>query len=68
MGLVAAPQAIERCVERVSQFYEQAVDLLHIGAHLGRCLRWARSGLQALGAGLSERALVLVVLFLGGLG
>jgi hypothetical protein len=59
-GLDAAPQAIERCAQRVSQLYEQGVDLLHIGAYVRRWLRWARSGLKTLGAGLSERALVLV--------
>ena len=30
-GLDAAPQAIERCVQRVSQLYEQSVNLIHIG-------------------------------------
>jgi hypothetical protein len=64
-GLDAAPQAIERCVERVSRLYEQGVDLLHIGAYVRRWLRWARSGLRSLGAGLSERALELVVRSLG---
>jgi hypothetical protein len=48
-------------VERVSQLYEQGVDLIRIGTYVRRWLRWARSGLRALGAGLSERALVLVV-------
>ena len=48
-------------IERVSQLYEQGVDLLHIGAYVRRWLRWARSGLKTLGAGLSERALELVV-------
>jgi hypothetical protein len=37
------------------------VDLIHIGSYLRRWLRWTRSGLRALGEGLSERALVLVV-------
>jgi hypothetical protein len=60
-GLVVAPPTIERCVQRVSRLYEQGVDLLHIGTYLRRWLRWARSGLRALGAGLSERALELVV-------
>ena len=60
-GLDAAPPTIERCVQRVSQLYEQGVDLVHIGTYLRRWLRWARSGLRALGAGLPERALVLVV-------
>jgi hypothetical protein len=60
-GLEVAPPTIERCAQRVSQLYEQGVDLLHIGTYVGRWLRWARSGLRALGAGLSERALVLVV-------
>jgi len=67
-GLEVAPQAVERCVERVSRLYERGVDLIHIGAY-GRCwLRWARSGLRALGEGLSERALELVHLSLGRLG
>ena len=60
-GLDAAPPTIERCAQRVSQLYEQGVDLIHIGTYVRRWLRWARSGLRALGAGLSERALVLVV-------
>jgi hypothetical protein len=67
-GLEVAPQAVERCVQRVSQLYEQGVDLTPIGTYVRRWLRWARSGLRALGAGLSERALVLVVRTLGGLG
>jgi len=67
-GLEVAPQAVESCVERVSRLYERGVDLIHIGAY-GRCwLRWARSGLRALGEGLSERALELVHLSLGRLG
>jgi hypothetical protein len=67
-GLDAAPQAVERCVERVSQLYEQGVDLIHIGTYVRRWLRWARSGIGAPGAGLSERALVLLVRSLGRLG
>jgi hypothetical protein len=67
-GLDAAPQAIERCVQRVSQLYEQGVDLVHIGTYVRRWLRWTRSGLRALGAGLSERALILVVRALRSLG
>ena len=67
-GLEVAPQAVERCVERVSRLYEQGVDLLHIGTYVRRWLRWARSGLGTLGAGLSERALELVVRSLGRLG
>ena len=57
----AALPTIERCVQRVSQLYEQGVELLHIGAYLRRWLRWTRSGLTDLGEGLSERAMVLVV-------
>jgi RNA-directed DNA polymerase len=60
-ALDAAPPTIERCAQRVSQLYEQGVDLIHIGNYVRRWLRWARSGLRALGAGLAERALVLVV-------
>jgi len=67
-GLDAAPPTIERCAQRVSQLYEQGVDLLHIGTYVRRWLRWARSGIRSLGAGLSERALVLVVRSLGRLG
>jgi RNA-directed DNA polymerase len=48
-GLDVAPQTVERCVKRVSQLYEQGVDLSHIGAYLRRWLRWARSGLRTLG-------------------
>jgi hypothetical protein len=59
--LEVAPPTIERCAQRVSQLYEQDVDLVHIGTSVRRWLRWARSGLRALGVGLSERALVLVV-------
>jgi hypothetical protein len=55
-------------VERVSQLDEPGVDLIHIGAYVRRWLRWARSGLRAMGAGLSERALELVLCSLGRLG
>ena len=48
-GLEVAPQTIERCVQRVSQLYEQGVDLIHIGAYVRRWLRWARTGLWAMG-------------------
>jgi hypothetical protein len=41
--------------------YEQGVDVLHIGIYVRRWLRWTRSALRALGAGLSERAFDLVV-------
>jgi hypothetical protein len=44
------------------------VDLVHIVTYVRRWLRWARSGLRALGAGLSERALELVVRSLKRLG
>jgi hypothetical protein len=54
-ALEVAPPAIERCVERVSRLYWQGVDL--IGAYIRRWLQWARGGLRALGAGLSEPAL-----------
>jgi hypothetical protein len=67
-GLDAAPPTIERCAQRVSQLYEQGVDLFHIGSYLRRWLRWPRSGLRALGAAVSERALVLVVRSLGRMG
>jgi hypothetical protein len=67
-GLEVAPPTIERCVQRVSQLYEQGVDMLHVGTYVRRWLRWARCGLRALGAGLTERALVLVVRALVGLG
>jgi RNA-directed DNA polymerase len=60
-GLDAAPPTIERCAQRVSQLYEQGVDQIHIGTYVRRWLRWARSGLRAMGEELSERALVLVV-------
>ena len=60
-GLEVAPPTIKRCVERVSRLYEQGVDLVHIGTYVRRWLRWARSGLRALGEGLSERAFDLVV-------
>jgi hypothetical protein len=64
-GLDTAPPTIERCAQRVSQRYKQGVNPLHIGAYVRRWLRWARSGLRALGARLSERALVLVLRSLG---
>jgi hypothetical protein len=38
-GLDAAPQAIDRCVQRASQLDERGVDLLHIGTYVGRWLR-----------------------------
>jgi hypothetical protein len=60
-GLEVAPQAVERCVQRVSRLDEQGVDPIHIGTDVRRRLRWTRSGLRAWGAGLPERALVLVV-------
>ena len=66
--LDAAPQAIERCIQRASQLYERGADLLHIGTYVGRWLRWTRSGLRDLGAGLSERAWLLVLRSLGRLG
>jgi hypothetical protein len=62
------PPTIERCAQRVSQLDEQGVDLSHIGAYVRLWLRWTRSGLRAMGAGLSERALELVVRSLGRLG
>src|SRR5262249_38273023 len=60
-GRDAAPPTIERYAQRVSQLDEQGVELLHIRAYVRRWLRWARGGLRALGAGLSERAWELVV-------
>ncbi len=59
--LEASRSAVERCVDRVSRLYERDVDLVRIGAYVRRCLRWSRSGLGALGAGLSERASFLLV-------
>ena len=56
-GLEVAPQTIERCVQRVSQLYEQGVDMIHIGAYVRRWKRWARSGLAGLGGFLGWRAL-----------
>ncbi len=67
-GLEVAPQAVERCVKRVSRLYERGVDLIHIEAYVRRWQRWARSGLRAMGVGLSERALELVRLAPGLLG
>jgi len=67
-GLEVAPQAVERCVERVSRLYERGVDLSHIGAYVRRWQRWARSGLRALGEEMSERALEFVSRSLGRLG
>jgi hypothetical protein len=60
-GLEASPSAVERCVERVSRLYERDVDLSRIGTYVRSWLRWTRSGLGALGVGLSERASVLLV-------
>jgi hypothetical protein len=60
-GLEVAPQAVERCVERLSQLYEQGVDLLHIGTCIRRWLQWARSGLMTLRDVMTERAMKLVV-------
>jgi hypothetical protein len=56
-GLEVAPLAIDRCVQRASQLYEQGVDLIHIGTYIRRWLRWARSGLRRLGAKRYRRAL-----------
>ncbi len=63
-GLEVAPQAVERCVERVSRLYEQDVDLLHIGAYVRRWLRWTKSGL---GERLAWPGQLLPRLDLGGL-
>ena len=60
-GLDAAPPTIERCAQRVSQLDEQNVDLIHAGTYVRRWPQCARSGLRALGTGVAERALVLVV-------
>ncbi len=45
-GLNVAPQTTERCVKRVSQLYEQGVDMIHIGCYVRRWRsgRWAVSG------------------------
>jgi hypothetical protein len=67
-GLGAAPQAIDRCVQRVSQLYEQGVDQILIGTYVRRWLRWARSGLRALGEGLSLIASEVVSRSLGRIG
>jgi hypothetical protein len=56
-GLEVAPQTVKRCVQRVSQLYEQGVDTIHIGAYVRRWQRWARSGLDRLGARLGWLAL-----------
>ena len=56
---------MERCVERVSQLYEQGVDLVRIGTYVRRWLRWARSGLRPLGEELLVRGLVLIGRSLG---
>jgi len=60
-GLDVAPRTIERCVQRMSQLYEQGADLIHIGAYVRRWHRWARSGLAELGARLGWRAWSRVV-------
>jgi len=67
-GIEVAPRAVERCVVRMSRLYEQGVDLVRIGACARRWQRWARSGLQALGEELSERAYELACGSLGGHG
>src|SRR5271157_1708284 len=59
-GLAVAPQTVERCVQRVSRLHEQGVDMIHIGTYVRRWQRWARSGLRAMGVGLTERPLELV--------
>jgi RNA-directed DNA polymerase len=58
--LEAAPQAIERCVERVSRLYKRGLDLIHVGAYIRRWLQWVCASLQASGAELRERAWELV--------
>ncbi|MGO9915067.1 MAG: hypothetical protein ACLQIB_10180 [Isosphaeraceae bacterium] len=60
-GLEVAPQAVERCVQRVSQLYEQGVDMIHIGAYVRRWQRWATSGLAGRGAWLGWLALCRVL-------
>jgi hypothetical protein len=59
-GLEVAAQAVEHCVERVTQLYERGADLVRIGAYVRCWKRWARSGLGDLVADLAERALVRV--------
>ena len=57
-GLEVAAQAVEHCVERVTQLYERGADLVRIGAYVRCWKRWARSGLGGLIADLAERAVV----------
>ena len=66
-GLEVAPQAAERCVERVSRLYEQGVDLSHIGAYVRRWQRWASSGLRDTGVGPAWQAKRLAPRALGAL-
>ena len=60
-GLDVAPRTIERCVQRVSQLYEQGADMIHIGSYVRRWHCWARSGLDGLGGCLGWRAWSRVV-------
>jgi len=60
-GLEVASQTVERCVQLLSQLYEQGVDMIHIGAYVRRWQRWAKSGLAELGARLGWLALCRVV-------
>ncbi len=60
-GLEVAPQTVERCVQRMSQLHEQGADMIHIGAYVRRWQRWARIGLDGLGARLGWRALCRAV-------
>ena len=64
-GLDAAPPTVNGASNECPSFYEQGVDLIHIGNYVRRWLRWARSGLRTLADGLSERALLVVVRTLG---
>ena len=53
-GLDAAPPTIERCAQRMSQLYEQGVDLIHIGTYLRRWLRWGGPDSERWGRIMSE--------------
>ena len=43
-GLEVAPRAVERCVERVSQLYEQGADLIRIGTYVRRLALLGQGG------------------------
>jgi hypothetical protein len=56
VGLEVAPRAVEHCVERVSQLYEQGSVLVRIGTYVQRWLRWVRTGLPEIAAEACLRA------------